>query len=169
MDVLYNNIRVRLFFCRRNDDSKWRVLLTTDTKLDFQGAYKIYSMRWSIEICFADCKRSLRLEQCSAQNFAAQLTHIEIAFLQFNLLSVIKRFHDYETMGNLFGEICYGTRDISVAEKIWGLVQEVVRIIAQRWNAEEDCIIRDMIEDSSYIANLAALCQRLAHESTSET
>lgn len=37
--------QVRLFFCRRSKSEGWRILLTTDTTIDFMRAYEIYAMR----------------------------------------------------------------------------------------------------------------------------
>lgn len=42
--------KVKLFFCRMGKNEKWRILLTTNTTLDFLQAYEIYAMRWDIEV-----------------------------------------------------------------------------------------------------------------------
>ena len=40
-----------------------RIPFPTDTRLDFFEAYRIYSMRWAIEVCFSEMKEvKLRLE-----------------------------------------------------------------------------------------------------------
>ena len=62
---------VRLFFCRRGKNEGWKVILTTDTKMDFMRVYEIYAMRWSIEGVFANGKRILRLVDCSARDFSS--------------------------------------------------------------------------------------------------
>lgn len=59
---------VRLFFCRRGKNEGRKVLLTTDTKMDFMRVYEIYAMRWSIEVFFANGKRILELADCSARD-----------------------------------------------------------------------------------------------------
>lgn len=53
--------KFRLFVVRNGRKGKWRVLLTTDTSLEFLKAYEIYAIRWSIEVFFADSKRLLDL------------------------------------------------------------------------------------------------------------
>jgi hypothetical protein len=58
-DVKPGTRQVRLFFCRRGKADGWRILLTTDTSVDFMRAYEIYAMRWVIEVFFADSKRLL--------------------------------------------------------------------------------------------------------------
>ncbi|MBV3314482.1 transposase [Bacteroides ovatus] len=56
------------FFCRRGKNEGRKVLLTTDTKMDFMRVYEIYAMRWSIEVFFANGKRILGLDDCSARD-----------------------------------------------------------------------------------------------------
>lgn len=56
--------KVKLFFCRMGKNEKWRILLTTNTTLDFLQTYEIYAMRWDIEVFFADSKRLLALADC---------------------------------------------------------------------------------------------------------
>ena len=61
VDAKLGNREVRLFFCRRGKREGWKILLTTNRKLDFMLAYEIYSMRWAIEEFFSDSKRLLHL------------------------------------------------------------------------------------------------------------
>lgn len=37
-------------------------MMTTNTELTFEQAYKIYSTRWSVEVFFKECKQNLGLE-----------------------------------------------------------------------------------------------------------
>ena len=69
LDATLEGYSVRLFFCRRSKKEGWRVLLTTNTQLDFLKAYEIYAMSWSIEVFFSDAKRLLNLASCSARDF----------------------------------------------------------------------------------------------------
>ena len=46
-----------------------KVLLITDTSLNFMHAYEIYSMRWSIEFFISDSKRMLGLADCFSHDF----------------------------------------------------------------------------------------------------
>ena len=50
--VEYKGISIMLFFCKTTHRGKWNVLLTTNTELNFEQAYKIYSTRWAIEVFF---------------------------------------------------------------------------------------------------------------------
>jgi len=51
-DVHYKGNHVRLFFCKTTHRGNWNVLLTTNNNLEFEEAYRIYAIRWSIEVFF---------------------------------------------------------------------------------------------------------------------
>ena len=53
-DAYLDNIPVRIFYVRSSKRAPWCGILTTDTSLDFLRAYKIYAMRWSIEVIYYD-------------------------------------------------------------------------------------------------------------------
>ena len=46
---------------------EWKALLSTDTTLSPYKAYQIYSMRWSIEVSFHECKSLLGLGKCQCR------------------------------------------------------------------------------------------------------
>ena len=156
VDVFLQNHRVRLFFCRRSGTEGWKVLLTTDTDLDFLRAYRIYAMRWSIEVAFADQKGLLGLADCSARDFSAQIAHVSLVILRYNLLAYVKRAQDYETMGQLFGDICCGVREATVVDKIWEIVLEVIAVVVEATGADEDKLMTQIIEDNKRLAALQA-------------
>ncbi len=99
--VDFNGIPVKLLFCKTSRKGKWNVLLTTNKELDFEQAYRIYSIRWSVEVFFKESKHYLGLGKCQSQDFDAQIAHTTICMIQYNLLSVAKRFTDYESLGEM--------------------------------------------------------------------
>ena len=146
-DAVLGGRKVRLFFCKRNRKEEWKVLLTTDTKLSFNRAYEIYAMRWSIEVFFSDAKRLLDLSECSARDFSSQIAHISLVIIRYNLLATIKRSLDYETIGGLFNDIYEGVHELTVVEKIWDIILEVVAIVAEMTGADDEELIRQIIEN----------------------
>ncbi len=70
------------------------------------------SKRWkskSLTVQFREIAHSIRndgqylgLGKCQPQDFDAQIASITLCMMQYNTVSVIKRFHDYETIGELF-------------------------------------------------------------------
>lgn len=148
---------VRLFFVRRTACGEWNGLITTNRKLDFFKAYEIYSMRWSIEVFNKDSKQLLGLGKCQSNDFSAQLAHTTICAIQFNLLSVVKRFEDYETIGGLFGQIQGEALELSIAEKTWKLILELAKAINEVFDISDDAIMDAFINKSEKMVHLSSL------------
>ena len=132
IEVMLGKHPVKMFFCKRGKKEAWKVLLTTDTSLNFMRAYEIYSMRWSIEVFFSDSKRMLGLADCSSRDFSAHIAHVSLVMIRYNMLASIKRTLDYDTIGGLFGDMYMGVHELTVVEKIWGIIVEVVAVVAGR-------------------------------------
>lgn len=162
VDAFLDNIPVRIFYVRSGKRAPWCGILTTDTSLDFLKAYRIYSMRWAIEVIFKDCKQNLGLGKCQSRNFTAQIAHTSIVFMQYNVLSVSRRFSDYETIGGLFRDICKDTFELSVCERIWQIVCEVAALIAETFDIGNDKAIESIIKESDKFSHIYNFCQRLS-------
>jgi hypothetical protein len=147
-DVELGGVRVRLFFCRRSKNADWNGLLTTNIKLDFNEAYRVYSRRWVVEVYFKEAKGLLGLGKSQSRDFASQIASISITMLQYNILSTIKRFSAYQTIGGLFHEATDGAIQLSVTERIWGFLQEIVRIIAEAFETDDEKVMDALINRS---------------------
>ena len=51
---------------------------------------------------FKESKQNLGLSKCQSQDFDAQIAATTLCMIQYNLLSVAKRFSEYEKLGELF-------------------------------------------------------------------
>lgn len=148
-DVDLAGVRVRLFFCRRGKNASWNCLLTTNTRLDFNEAYRVYSGRWSIEVYFKEAKGLLGLGKSQCRDFAAQVASISLTILQYNILGTVKRFSAYQSIGGLFREATtQGPLQLSVTERIWGVLQELVRIIAEAFEIDDERVMDTLINRS---------------------
>lgn len=78
----------------------------------------------------------LKLGKNQCRDFASQISGISICMLQYNILNHVKRKEDYETIGRLFAEVTKGADELSVTEKIWLLIVEIVNIIAETLQAD---------------------------------
>lgn len=156
MDVELDGVRIRLFFCRRGKHGKWNGLLTTNTELDFREAYRIYAMRWCIEVSFEEMKGFLGLGKCQARNFTAQIASISIIILQYNILCLVKRFDSYESIGGLFGDATTGTAEATIADKIWLLIVEVIIAIAELVSADYVELMQATIQGNTHLRLLFA-------------
>lgn len=150
---------VKLFFCRRSKSEGWKVLLTTDASLDFMRAYEIYAMRWAIEVFFSDTKRLMGLEDCSARDFSSQIAHVSLVMIRYNVFALVKRQLDYETIGALFSDVYMGVHELTVVEKIWSIIVEVVSVVADLTGADEDTLMIQIIDDDKKLAALKAYAE----------
>lgn len=148
MDVKFANRDVRLFFWKCGKWSKWNGLITTNSMLNFLEAYKIYSMRWSLEVVFKDCKQNFGLGKYQMRNFSSQIALTAITAMQYNLLSTARRFTDYETIGGLFKDVMADSVQLTITEKIWDMMVELVREMAQCFNIGDEQIL-DMLVNRS--------------------
>ena len=118
-DVTFADTKVRLYFVRRSKRGAWNGLMTTDIRLEFLEAYRIYAQRWSLEVVFKEAKGLLGLGKCQAGNFASQIAATSLTALQYNILSLVKRF---------------------AAERIWGVMQELVIAVAELFGLTDEDI-----------------------------
>lgn len=153
-EVTLGKRSVKLFFCKRGKKETWKLLLTTDTGLNFMRAYEIYAMRWSIEVFFSDSKRLLGLADCSSSDFSAHIAHVSLVMMRYNLLASIKRTVDYDTIGGLFGDMYIGVHELTVVEKIWDIIMEVVAVVAEITGAESEDLIMQGIGNDKRLAAL---------------
>lgn len=154
-DAKFGGVPVRIFLVRRTQHGKWNGLLTTDTNMDFFKAWKIYSRRRALEVVFKDCKTNLGFGKCQSTCFASQIAAATLCCIQYNILSVAKRFSDYETIGGLFREISRETVQLSVAQQIWGILQELVTAVARVFGLLDEEIYDAVINHSEEMAHIA--------------
>lgn len=159
-DVCFADTKVRLFFVKRNKNGAWNGLITTNTELDFFEAYRIYSQRWSLEVVFKEAKGLLGLGKCQANNFASQIASTSLTALQYNILSLVKRFTAYETMGKLFENTSKDSLELSITERIWGALQELIIAIADLFGLTDEDIYNAIInrsEEMNHICDIYKL------------
>lgn len=149
--VDFNGIPVKLFFCKTSKRAKWHLLLTTDLKLNFEQAYKIYSTRWSIEVFFKESKQYLGLGKCQSQDFDAQIATTTICMMQYNLLSVAKRFTAYESLGELFRNTKAETIQLTVTEKIWQIIIDILASLAELLEIDTELLMEKLLSDNEQL------------------
>ena len=146
--VDFKGIQVKLFFCKSSKKGNWNGMMTTNTELTFGQAYKIYSTRWSVEVFFKECKQNLGLGKCQAQDFDAQIAATTLCLLQYNLLSVVKRFCDYETLGELFRSSQKDAIKLTISEKIWLIIIEIVAELSEIFNTDAELLMEKLFSEN---------------------
>jgi len=76
------------------------------------------------------------------------IASISITALQYNILGTVKRFKSYETIGGLFHQATDGVVQLSVTERIRGVLQELVRIIAETFQIDDERVMDTLINRS---------------------
>ena len=76
-------------------------------------------------------KGMLNLGKCQCVDFAGQVAALSLCMIQYNILGTVKRFESYETIGGLFAELTGETLELTVIQRIWGLIMEVINVIAE--------------------------------------
>ena len=158
-DVVFADTHVRLFFIRRSKRGPWSGLLTTDLDLGFFEAYKIYSRRWSQEVIFKESKGLLGLGKCQSANFAAQIASTSFVALQYNILSVVKRFMDYETIVELFRKVAQDSHELTISERIWQAILEFVAAITKVFSIDDEEVLDALVNESDELAHICELYQ----------
>ena len=158
-DVAFADTSIRLFFIRRSKRGPWSGLLTTDLNLGLFEAYRIYSRRWSLEVIFKESKGLLGLGKCQSNNFAAQIASTSFVALQYNILSAVKRFMDYETIGELFRQANQDSHELTISERIWQAILELVAAITKVFSIADEDVLDALVNESDEIAHICKLYQ----------
>ena len=149
--VDFKGIQVKLFFCKSSKKGNWNGMMTTNTELTFEQAYKIYSTRWSVEVFFKESKQYLGLGKCQAQDFDAQIAATTLCMLQYNLLSVVKRFNDYETLGGLFRAAQKDSLGITIAEQIWLIIIEIAAKLSEILEIDTEVLMQKLFSENEIL------------------
>ncbi|MBS1437239.1 MAG: transposase [Bacteroides sp.] len=126
---------VRIFIIKYGRSTHWKVLLTTDTSMNFVRAFELYERRWGIEVIFKECRGYLGLGKCQSRSYNAQIADTTLCFMMYQMLSLAKRFSEYETLGALFRS----ERDRLQVLTLWSrTLEEVKRLwkfcrVKQEW------------------------------------
>jgi len=156
----YAGMDVKLFFYRKGNGS-WNALISTDTGIDAKEAFRLYSRRWVIEVAHKEMKGLLNLGKCQCIDFAGQIAGLSLCMIQYNILGCVKRFEAYETIGGLFAEVTGDTVELSVAQRIWGLIVEVINVIAEFISCDPFELIENVINNNNQIKAVKQAFDRL--------
>lgn len=78
---------IRIFIIKYGRSTHWKVLLTTDTSMNFVRAFELYERRWGIEVIFKECRGYLGLGKCQSRSYNAQIADTTLCFMMYQMLS----------------------------------------------------------------------------------
>ena len=143
--MVYKSIEMKGFWIKMKGQDSWKLLISTDQKLNFIKAMKYYQVRWSIEVFFKDCKQNLGINNCQSTDLDAYFAHFSIVMMNYMVLSLRKRFEDYETLGELFKHTKELILEKNLVEKIWEIIIELYIQIFSELGADLDFFIQKII------------------------
>jgi len=97
--------------------------------LSFKKALETYSIRWTIEVFFKECKQHLGLGKCQSNDFDAQIADTTITLMRYILLNLMKRFSSYETLGEAFSNTQIFMLELNLSQKIWNVFVQLMPFI----------------------------------------
>ena len=118
---------VRIFLIKYGSNQNWNIIISSDIKMSFDKCFETYQMRWNIEVMNKECKQYLELGKYQGRDFDGQIADCTLCFITYTLLALDKRFSDYETMGELFGQ----HREDLMALTLWRRILEMIIAILE--------------------------------------
>lgn len=119
---------------------KWVAFLSTDTSLHSSSIIRKYAKRWSIEVCFKECKQLLELGKDQANDFNSQVAATTISFLRYNLLNYLNELENHQTIGGFFEYLHDEMAPITYASRLYdfftGLIHCIVEQLTEMLNPE---------------------------------
>jgi len=143
----YKGMKIKLFLVKQGfgQSGKWKLILSTDTNISFIRAIKTYNIRWTIEVFFKEQKQYFNLGKSQSNDFDAQIADASISFIQNIMLSLMLRFSDYETKGELFKQSQQGLITQTIAVRIWEFVLELLKEILEILEVDINDLISKII------------------------
>lgn len=75
------------------------------------------------------------------------------------MLSVVKRFEAYETIGELFRLANQDSLEVTISERIWGAILELVAAITRVFNITDEEVLGAVVNESDGLAHICNLYQ----------
>lgn len=145
---------VNIFFTRQGINGKWKMILSSDLSLSFNKVFEIYQIRWTIEVMFRESKQLFQIGSCQSNNLDHQIAHITISLFQHILLTILYRFEAYESRGLLFESVENQMDTATLADRIYGLLIELVQIISEYLEMDAFDLVKNMLNDTTAVKSL---------------
>ena len=164
VDADMDGVPVRLFLVKYGHANVWKTIITTDTSLNFVKAFEYYQIRWNIEVIFRECKQYLALGKCQSRDFDALIADCTLCFAVYTMMSVRKRFGEYETMGEVFHDL---EEELFLATLWRRFLPIIARILARLidcmgFDIEE--VVRTMAQDTQYARDIICMLKALENQ-----
>lgn len=153
VDVTFDGHEVKLFFSRFGSQAKWHLILTTDKSLTYLQMMKLYQIRWGIEVFFKESKQYLNLGKSQSEDFSGQIADITVTMLQYILITLKKRFGNYETKGAVFRQGNEEMIALTLDKRLWQLLIELLQLLIELFELAIDdieCLLDKLIQNTKF-------------------
>ena len=141
--IEYKGNNVKAFWVKTKGSETWEILISTDTDITFTNVIKYY--------------QNLNINKCQSTDFEVHIAWITLSFISYIMLSLRKRFNDYETMGEVFRAFKNELLEITLVENLWQIIeilyQEIFAELGVDWEifldnklAENEISIEKMVQ-----------------------
>lgn len=152
--MTYKDIEMIGYFVRMNRHQDWTLLVTTDIKLNFISAMKIYQIRWSIEVFFKDVKQNLNFGKCQSTDFDAHIATMSLCLMNYTMLTLIKRFNDCESLGIMFKSFKDKLLVQTLEVKLWEIFTTIYIKILSDLGVQWEMFVSSLTNDDSLMNNI---------------
>jgi hypothetical protein len=156
---------VRLYCIKYKNSKKWTLLLTTDLTLSFVQTLELYQIRWTIEVLFKECKQYLGLGQSQNTDFDGQIADATLALITHAVLTLNKRFEDYETTGAIYRQVQQDLLELTLYERLLRILAQVVLVLAEIFGIDITEGMEKMINNENIPQQLIKVVMKLDKKS----
>jgi hypothetical protein len=152
---------VRLFLIRYGKNQTWNILVTSDLSMSFIKAFEIYQIRWNIEVLIREHKQYLGLGGYQGRDFDGQVADTTLRFITYIVLSLDKRFSEYETMGALFADKREDLLALTLWKRILSVIEGLLEVLSHLLPVTPEQMLAACIADESTAKQYRVMLQAL--------
>jgi hypothetical protein len=152
---------VRLFLVRYGKNQTWNILVTSDLSMSFIKAFETYQIRWNIEVLIREQKQYLGLGSYQGRDFDGQVADTTLRFITYIVLSLDKRFSEYETMGALFADKREDLLALTLWKRILSVIEGLLEVLSHLLPVTPEQMLAACIADESTAKQYRIMLQAL--------
>lgn len=144
-------IQMKIVFILNEGENNWHAFSSTDAKLSANKILEYYSIRWSIEVFFKNCKQYLNFGKEQMSNLDSIIASDALVFLRYSILTYLSfkenhRFYEVlEKNRNNRKIITYGVRLLQYfLNKLKYIIDIVCKLIQDNEKQEAIDILRKL-------------------------
>ena len=151
VNIPQEGIQMKIVFVLNEGEENWHAFSSTDIKLSANKILEYYSIRWSIEVFFKNCKQYLNFGKEQMSNLDSIIASDALVFLRYSILTYLSfkenhRFYQVlEKNRNNRKTITYGVRLLQYfLNKLKYIIDIVCNLIQENKNQEAINILRKL-------------------------